>query len=498
MEPEEATLTKSDDNLEVSLLDEGRLTERVEQQSGQPEVENNTAVITQVSDVTTRPTLSSNINAARKQRNLRMIQQHGTMLLIEDNYDRSRLVGADTFEDYDTEEDLEEDMMDETTRQEHLDQVTQDPEKFKICSFHFDLSGHTYALPKDVNSSMKVLITSKRKRGKALNLDEVIVEILEDIDELENAAGYGPQAVEAKEEKKIYGTVVFILKRAANPYLKKIVCTIDKYTDGLMVPIDRTFPKIFVRTFKDEKDKAIIRSKRIRTSELSKVSIFSITRGTKDSFQFQKNIHVTLKERPNKLFVVQYLRWQAKTPYPFGIITEELPHGDNKEDGLRILKLVHGIREKWRPAVYDEVKATCPENWEIPEVEIKSRYDVRSKYVFTIDPPDSQDLDDALSVEMVDNNYFVGIHIADVAYFVKKDSALDEEARERATSFYPSFAKPVNMLPPQLSNRLCSLLPEEDRLTISVFVTLDESGSVVGDVKIVPSVIQFQSPADLQ
>ncbi|XP_033628979.1 uncharacterized protein LOC117291425 isoform X1 [Asterias rubens] len=437
-----------------------------------------------------RQTLSSQLLTARKKRNVRMIQQYGAMLLIEDNYDRSRLVGADTFEDYDTEEDLEEDMLDENTCKEHLDQVARDPEKFKVCSFHFDLSGHTYALPKDEDSSMKILITSRRKRGKALNLDEVIVEILDDIDELENAAGYGPQTEERKEESKIYGRVTFILKRAANPYLRKIVCTIDKFTDGLMVPIDRTFPKIFVRTFKEGGSQPRTKNKRSHTSELSTVSIFAISRGTENGFQFQKNILVSLKDRPNKLFVVQYLKWQAKTPYPFGIITEELPPGDTKTDGLRILKLVHGIREKWRPAVLEEIKTEYQDNWEVPEEDIQSRHDIRSKYVFTIDPPGSQDLDDALSVEMVDNNYQVGIHIADVSYFVKTDTALDEEAKERATSFYPSFAKTVNMLPPQLSNRLCSLLPEEDRLTISVFITLDENGVIVDEVQIVRSVIQ--------
>ncbi len=476
-EPAElGTLIERDESVELNQQDEQVL----ELPSGTPDIP----------EEIPRQTLSSQLLTARKQRNIRMVQQAGAILLIEDNYDRSRLVGADTFEDYDTEEDLEEDMLDESTCQEHLDQVRRDPDKFKVCSFHFDLSGRTYALPKDEDSSMKILITSRRKRGKALNLDEIIVEILDDIDELENAAGYGPQAEGKKEENKIYGRVVFILKRAANPYLKKIVCTIDKFTDGLMVPIDRTFPKIFVRTFKEGGRKARTKNKRIRTSELSTVSIFAISRGTENGFEFQKNILVSLKDRPNKLFVVQYLKWQAKTPYPFGIITEELPPGDTKTDGLRILKLVHGIREKWRPAVLEEIKTEFQDNWEIPEEDIQSRCDIRSKYVFTIDPPGSQDLDDALSVEMVDNDYQVGVHIADVSYFVKKDTALDEEAKERATSFYPSFAKTVNMLPPQLSNRLCSLLPEEDRLTISVFVTLDENGSVVDEVQIVRSVIQ--------
>ncbi|XP_022079225.1 LOW QUALITY PROTEIN: helicase with zinc finger domain 2-like [Acanthaster planci] len=435
-----------------------------------------------------RKNLTSKINAARKLRNVRMVEKQGHLLLIEDKVDRSRLVGADTFEEYDSDEDVEEDVLDENVQQESLEHVHKEPERYKICSFRFDFSGHTYALPKDEDSSLKILITSKRKRGKALNLDEVVVEILEDVDELEIASGYDAQADAT--EKKIYGKVLCILKRAVNPYLKKIVCTIDKFTDNLMVPIDRTFPKIFAYSRKDDGQKQKTKSKKSQASDFSKVSIYNICRGTDQGFQFQRNVEVSRKDRPNKLFVVQYLKWHARTPYPVGIITEELPHGDTKENGLRILKLVHGIRDKWKQAILDEMTDAFPEDWKIPKEEIECRYDARSRVVFTIDPPESQDLDDALSVDAVEENYFIGIHIADVSYFVKKDSDLDKEAQERATSFYPSFAKPINMLPAQLSNRLCSLLPEEDRLTVSVFVTLDENGQVVGDVKIVRSVIR--------
>ncbi|XP_038048815.1 helicase with zinc finger domain 2-like [Patiria miniata] len=490
LDSEAAVVSGSENDIQEVAQDEFMLRAK-HQQETKPFMDRDSMIASHlpVSDGSTkRNNLTDKMNASRKLRNVRMVEGRGHILLIEDKRDRSRLEGVDTFEEYDSDEDVEEDELDETVQQENLERVGQEPDRYKICSFHFDLSGHTYALPKDEDSSLKILITSKRKRGKALNLDEIIVEILEDIDELENAVGYGAQ--DTVEEKKTYGKVICVLKRAVNPYLKKIVCTIDRFTDNLMVPIDRKFPKIFAYSRKDEGQKPKTKSKKNQVPEVSKVSIYNICRASDQGFQFQRNVEVSRKDRPNKLFVVQYLKWHAKTPYPVGIITEELPPGDTKEDGLRILKLVHGIRERWKHSIVDEIADAFPEDWEIPKEVIKSRYDARSRVVFTIDPPESQDLDDALSIDMVEDNYFIGIHIADVSYFVKKGSALDDEAKERATSFYPSFAKPVNMLPPQLSNKLCSLLPEQDRLTISVFVTLDENGEVVGNVNIVRSVIR--------
>ena len=96
----------------------------------------------------------------------------------------------------------------------------------------------------------------------------------------------------------------------------------------------------------------------------------------------------------------------------------------------------------------------------------------------TIDPPTSLDLDDALTIERNSSSTFlVGVHIADVSFFVKPNSPLDHEAFLRCTSYYPGEGQEnVPMLPSELSEGHCSLLPNEDRLAISVFVTLDEEG----------------------
>jgi ribonuclease R len=113
--------------------------------------------------------------------------------------------------------------------------------------------------------------------------------------------------------------------------------------------------------------------------------------------------------------------------------------------------------------------------------EIKKRRDMRDVLTFTIDPFDAKDFDDALSVRWLDNGrYEIGIHIADVTHYVKPGSALEEEALKRATSVY-LVDRVVPMLPEKLSNGLCSLRPNEDKLTFSAVFELDENANIMAE-----------------
>ena len=115
----------------------------------------------------------------------------------------------------------------------------------------------------------------------------------------------------------------------------------------------------------------------------------------------------------------------------------------------------------------------------IPERELEVRKDMRGERVFTIDPDTAKDLDDAVSIQKnEDGTYDVGVHIADVSYFVKPNTALDRDARKRATSVY-LVQRSVPMLPPALSEELCSLLPGQERLAFSVIFTMNEDGKVL-------------------
>ena len=109
---------------------------------------------------------------------------------------------------------------------------------------------------------------------------------------------------------------------------------------------------------------------------------------------------------------------------------------------------------------------------------METRKDLRDARVFSIDPETAKDIDDAFSVQLnEDGTYDVGVHIADVSFFVKPNTALDRDARKRATSVY-LVQRAVPMLPPMLSEQLCSLLPGQDRLAFSIIFTIDTDAKV--------------------
>lgn len=115
---------------------------------------------------------------------------------------------------------------------------------------------------------------------------------------------------------------------------------------------------------------------------------------------------------------------------------------------------------------------------QIDEKEVLRRRDMRDVFTFTIDPADAKDFDDALSYEATDEGYRIGVHIADVSYYVRPGTKTDEEAYERGTSVY-LVDRVLPMLPEELCNELCSLRPGEDKLCMSVVFTMDTSARVV-------------------
>ena len=161
--------------------------------------------------------------------------------------------------------------------------------------------------------------------------------------------------------------------------------------------------------------------------------------------------------------------------------------GGEGEKGIDVMVLV---RDSGGSLVFPDEVLEESEQIEaaIPVSQIRKRLDLRGVRTFTIDPVDAKDFDDALSIERMDNgNYRLGVHIADVSYYVKEGNLTDREAYRRGTSIYP-VDRVVPMLPERLSNILCSLRPNEDRLTMSVVAELDVNGNLK-DYKITPSII---------
>ena len=168
--------------------------------------------------------------------------------------------------------------------------------------------------------------------------------------------------------------------------------------------------------------------------------------------------------------------WPQKAKNPFGEIIEVLGNsGENQTE-------MHAILAEFDlPLRFPEnvLKAAEKIPLEIPEEEIKNRRDMRDVMTFTIDPHDAKDFDDALSLRKHDNGYWeVGVHIADVSHYVTPNSILDDEAYSRATSVY-LVDRVVPMLPERLSNGVCSLRPNEDKLCYSAVFQMNDEAEVV-------------------
>ncbi|KXN89637.1 DIS3-like exonuclease 2 [Leucoagaricus sp. SymC.cos] len=179
----------------------------------------------------------------------------------------------------------------------------------------------------------------------------------------------------------------------------------------------------------------------------------------------------------DKLFVACIKRHPISSLHPFGTLVEELgPIGDIEVETSALLKDCNFPTEEFSDNV---LKCIPPVPWTIPEHELKTRRDWRDQRLFTIDPDSTKDLDDAISVKInEDGTYDIGVHVADVSYFVKPNTALDRDARKRATSVY-LVQRAVPMLPPTLCEQLCSLLPGQERLAFSVVFTMTKDAKVI-------------------
>jgi ribonuclease R len=173
---------------------------------------------------------------------------------------------------------------------------------------------------------------------------------------------------------------------------------------------------------------------------------------------------------------VKYLGWKEGDKSPTAEVSKVFgPAGDHFAEMHAILSMFD------LPAEFPEAVEKAAKNIDgkIRKEDVEEREDLRHLNVFTIDPSDAKDFDDALSVEYLeDGNYKIGVHIADVSHFVRPGSILDREAYARATSVY-LVDRVVPMLPEVLSNGWCSLRPNEDKFTFSVVFTMNESAKVI-------------------
>jgi len=199
-----------------------------------------------------------------------------------------------------------------------------------------------------------------------------------------------------------------------------------------------------------------------------------------DNTRLTRNVYIprahTKGARPGEKVVAELMEWNSTELNPEGRIVEVLGKAGDPHVEILSVAREHNLPLAFPRDVCAEAKA-IPES--IPEEEIRLRRDLRNLLTFTIDPEDAKDFDDAVSLEVLDGGRMVlGVHIADVSYYVREGSALDREAFRRGTSVYlPTTVIP--MLPEKLSNNLCSLRQGEDRLTYSVLMEVNKEGRVI-------------------
>ena len=173
--------------------------------------------------------------------------------------------------------------------------------------------------------------------------------------------------------------------------------------------------------------------------------------------------------------IARITEWPARAKNPFGEIIEVLGEVGNNNTEMHAILAEFDLPLRFPDNV---LKAAEKIPDEIPGDEIARRRDMRGVPTFTIDPRDAKDFDDALSIQRLDNGFWeVGVHIADVSWYVHPGSTLDEEAYDRATSVY-LVDRVVPMLPEKLSNGVCSLRPNEDKLCFSAIFQMDDEAEI--------------------
>ena len=270
---------------------------------------------------------------------------------------------------------------------------------------------------------------------------------------------------------------VGVLHRIISPHERHYVCKVDYENPGVMIPINKSVSKIVYLT--DKKLKGLPLVNIYKEIHLGSETPFKV-----DEMDFTEALSGKF------LFLVQYLQWRSDCHYPLGIVIKKLPQGEALSDSMRILFAEHGVRGSFSKESKAELQAKFRPAWSIPAEE----YEIRQKFngAFTIDPDNSKDLDDALTLEQLpDSVNRIGVHIADVSYFVEPGTQLDKEAMFRSTSYYPGHGyQSVPMLPRELSENHCSLLPGKDRLCVSVFLEVTEKGRLIGKPEIRRTIVR--------
>ncbi|KAF9315495.1 DIS3 mitotic control [Podila horticola] len=305
----------------------------------------------------------------------------------------------------------------------------------------------------------EIVIVGSENRNRAVHGDIVVVELLNkaswvapsthisyDPEEI-HTAGDDDEEVSNQHrlrEVKPTGRVVGVMSRNWQPYVATLQEGSEKDSGSfhLVLPLNAVIPKIRIR-------------------------------------------HHDAKVLANQRIVVRIDSWPINSQYPNGHYVRSLGPAHNLDTEISAILIEHGISvsqttQGFSDGSLKEMPINTPENpWRPEPAELTKRRDLRKHTVFSIDPPNCQDIDDAISIKEIGNGQIeFGVHIADVSYFVKENSLTDLEARARGTTVYLSDRR-FDMLPKVLSEQICSLRHHVDRYSMSVMWTLDSEANVL-------------------
>jgi len=275
-----------------------------------------------------------------------------------------------------------------------------------------------------------------------------------------NEQGFGfVQAVDSEEEffirephmgEALHGDLVRVAVAARAPHDKKRECEVVEIVERRRTQVVGTFHDRGSFAFVEPDDRRILQEVYVSKEHFG---------GAEDGEKVAVSID----------------RFDSRKASPEGRILRVIGPADDPNVRVLSLAMSMDVRADFPKAVEEEANQIPVE---IPQSELERRLDLRHKPIFTIDPEDAKDFDDAIHVQRLDNdNFEVGVHIADVSHYVGSDTSIDTEALERATSVY-LVDRTIPMLPEKLSNQVCSLRPNEDKLAFSVLMEVTPHGEV--------------------
>jgi ribonuclease R len=330
-------------------------------------------------------------------------------------------------------------------------------------------------------------LTIKDKAGRDL-VNTLLAELLEEeVLEQPRPGKYKLNALWAKEQHDFSNTIsgTVDMKNTGKAYVMP-----EDDSDDIFIAPNNTFHALHGDTVKvmlfpkrrDRKREGQIveitqraKEQYVGIIEVSKKFAFLIP----DSRNMPVDIFIPLENiksaRNGEKVVARITEWPEHSNNPFGEVTEVLGKPGDHNVEMQSILAEHDFPLGF-PSKVEKEAEKIP--WKISAEEYKKRRDIRDTWTITIDPDDAKDFDDALSLKKLDSGLWeVGVHIADVSYYVKPGSQIDEEAYKRATSVY-LVDRVIPMLPEKLSNYVCSLKPNEDKLCYSVVFKMDENANI--------------------